>query len=119
MALAADLLRADCGRHAGGGGLYYPASHRQPDGKPGSIRISSGAAFGVVLMLFLVPGNAFGWLMPAGSIGAAVTLMIILIASGRGGFASPHAAGRDGAEHRVYHAADDVAGERRSAHGRS
>ncbi len=34
-------------------------------------------------------GNAFGWLMPAGSIGAAVTLMIILIASGRGGF-SPH-----------------------------
>ena len=40
-------------------------------------------------MLFLVPGNAFGWLMPAGSIGAAATLMIILIASGRGGF-SPH-----------------------------
>lgn len=40
-------------------------------------------------MLFLVPGNALGWLMPAGSIGAAATLMIILIASGRGGF-SPH-----------------------------
>ncbi len=30
---------------------------------------------------------------------------------------SPHAAGRDGAQHRVYYAADDVAGERRSAHG--
>jgi iron complex transport system permease protein len=43
----------------------------------------------VVLMLFFVPGNAFGWLMPAGSIGAAVTLLIILIAAGRGGF-SPH-----------------------------
>ncbi|WP_170986434.1 iron chelate uptake ABC transporter family permease subunit, partial [Escherichia coli] len=26
--------------------------------------ISSGSAFGVVLMLFLVPGNAFGWLLP-------------------------------------------------------
>ena len=47
------------------------------------------AEIGVVLMLFFVPGNAFGWLMPAGSIGAAVTLMIILIAAGRGGF-SPH-----------------------------
>jgi iron complex transport system permease protein len=43
----------------------------------------------VVLMLFFVPGNAFGWLMPAGSLGAAVTLLIILIAAGRGGF-SPH-----------------------------
>ncbi len=40
-------------------------------------------------MLFIVPGNAFGWLLPAGSIGAAVTLLIILIAAGRGGF-SPH-----------------------------
>ncbi|XPE61162.1 hypothetical protein ACNKHT_01070 [Shigella flexneri] len=50
--------------------------------------ISSGAAFGVVLMLFLVPGNAFGWLLPAGSLGAAVTLLIIIIAAGRGGF--PH-----------------------------
>ena len=57
-----------------------------PMASPEVLGISSGAAFGVVLMLFLVPGNAFGWLMPAGSIGAAVTLMIILIASGRGGF---------------------------------
>ena len=39
--------------------------------------------------LFLVPGNAFGWLLPAGSLGAAVTLLIIMIAAGRGGF-SPH-----------------------------
>ena len=60
-----------------------------PMASPEVLGISSGAAFGVVLMLFLVPGNAFGWLMPAGSIGAAVTLMIILVASGRGGF-SPH-----------------------------
>ena len=41
---------------------------------PEVLGISSGAAFGVVLMLFLVPGNAFGWLLPAGSLGAAVTL---------------------------------------------
>jgi iron complex transport system permease protein len=60
-----------------------------PMASPEVLGISSGAAFGVVLMLFFVPGNAFGWLMPAGSIGAAATLMIILIAAGRGGF-SPH-----------------------------
>jgi len=60
-----------------------------PMASPEVLGISSGAAFGVVLMLFFVPGNAFGWLMPVGSIGAAVTLLIIMIAAGRGGF-SPH-----------------------------
>ena len=60
-----------------------------PMASPEVLGISSGAAFGIVLMLFFVPGNAFGWLMPAGSLGAAVTLLIILIAAGRGGF-SPH-----------------------------
>jgi ABC-type Fe3+-siderophore transport system, permease component len=60
-----------------------------PMASPEVLGISSGAAFGVVLMLFIVPGNAFGWLLPAGSLGAAATLLIILIAAGRGGF-SPH-----------------------------
>ncbi|HCU0674566.1 TPA: iron ABC transporter permease, partial [Klebsiella michiganensis] len=60
-----------------------------PMASPEVLGISSGAAFGVVLMLFFVPGNAFGWLLPAGSLGAAATLLVILIAAGRGGF-SPH-----------------------------
>ena len=60
-----------------------------PMASPEVLGISSGAAFGVVLMLFFVPGNAFGWLLPAGSLGAAATLLIIMIAAGRGGF-SPH-----------------------------
>lgn len=53
---------------------------------PEVLGISSGAAFGVVVMLFMVPGDAFGWLFPAGSLGAAVTLLVIMIAAGRGGF---------------------------------
>ncbi len=53
---------------------------------PEVLGISSGAAFGVVIMLFIVPGNAFGWLFPAGSLGAAVTLLVIMAAAGRGGF---------------------------------
>ena len=57
-----------------------------PMASPEVLGISSGAAFGVVLMLFFVPGNAFVWLMPAGSVGAAVTLLVILLAAGRGGF---------------------------------
>jgi iron complex transport system permease protein len=60
-----------------------------PMASPEVLGISSGAAFGVVVMLFFVPGNAFGWLMPAGSLGAAATLLIIMISAGRGGF-SPH-----------------------------
>ncbi len=79
---------------------------------PEVLGISSGAAFGVVLMLFLVPGNAFGWLLPAGSLGAAVTLLIIMIAAGRGWiFPTPHVTGGDGVKHRVHHAFDDVAGK--------
>ena len=42
-----------------------------PMASPEVLGISSGAAFGVVLMLFFVPGNAFVWLLPAGSLGAA------------------------------------------------
>ena len=53
---------------------------------PEVLGISSGAAFGVVIMLFIVPGDAFGWLFPAGSLGAAVTLLVIMVAAGRGGF---------------------------------
>jgi len=53
---------------------------------PEVLGISSGAAFGVVLMLFFVPGDAFGWMLPAGSLGAAVTLLVIIISAGRGGF---------------------------------
>lgn len=60
-----------------------------PMASPEVLGISSGAAFGVVLMLFFVPGNAFGWLLPAGSLGAAATLIVIMTAAGRGGF-SPH-----------------------------
>ena len=57
-----------------------------PMASPEVLGISSGAACGVVLMLFLVPGDAFAWLLPAGSLGAAVTLLLLLLVAGRGGF---------------------------------
>ncbi len=59
-----------------------------PMASPEVLGISSGAAFGVVMMLFMVPGDAFIWLLPAGSLGAAATLLIIMIAAGRGGFST-------------------------------
>lgn len=59
-----------------------------PMASPEVLGISSGAAFGVVMMLFMVPGDAFVWLLPAGSVGAAATLLIIMIAAGRGGFST-------------------------------
>ncbi|QKJ85902.1 Ferric hydroxamate ABC transporter, permease component FhuB [Paramixta manurensis] len=57
-----------------------------PMASPEVLGISSGAAFGVVMMLFLVPDNAFGWLLPAGSLGAGLTLLIIMLVASRGGF---------------------------------
>ncbi|CPR21492.1 Fe(3+)-hydroxamate ABC transporter permease FhuB [Brenneria goodwinii] len=59
-----------------------------PMSSPEVLGISSGAAFGVVIMLFMVPGDAFAWLLPAGSLGAMATLLIIMIAAGRGGFSA-------------------------------
>jgi len=57
-----------------------------PVASPEVLGISSGAACGVVLMLFFVPGDALEWLLPAGIAGAAVTLIIILLVASRGGF---------------------------------
>ncbi|WP_245929665.1 Fe(3+)-hydroxamate ABC transporter permease FhuB [Brenneria roseae] len=59
-----------------------------PMGSPEVLGISSGASFGVVVLLFFVPGNAFVWLLPAGSAGAALTLLIMVIVAGRGGFST-------------------------------
>jgi iron complex transport system permease protein len=59
-----------------------------PMASPEVLGISSGAAFGVVMMLLIVPGDAFVWLLPAGSLGAAGTLLVIMIAAGRGGFST-------------------------------
>ncbi|MSE18398.1 iron chelate uptake ABC transporter family permease subunit, partial [Pantoea agglomerans] len=45
-----------------------------------------GAAFGVVMMMFFVPGDALAWLLPAGALGAALTLLVIMAVASRGGF---------------------------------
>ncbi|MEZ3501323.1 Fe(3+)-hydroxamate ABC transporter permease FhuB [Pantoea sp. KPR_PJ] len=57
-----------------------------PVASPEVLGISSGAACGVVVMLFFVPGDALAYLLPAGALGAAGTLLIILRVSSRGGF---------------------------------
>ncbi|WP_168416210.1 Fe(3+)-hydroxamate ABC transporter permease FhuB [Erwinia amylovora] len=75
-----------CGMMLGVAGCVVQRLTGNPMASPEVLGISSGAAFGVVIMLFIVPGDAFGWLLPAGSLGAALTLLIISIAAGRGGF---------------------------------
>ncbi|QGY28083.1 Fe(3+)-hydroxamate ABC transporter permease FhuB [Pantoea cypripedii] len=57
-----------------------------PMASPEVLGISSGAACGVVVMMFFVPGNAIAWLLPAGALGAAVTLLTIMLVASRGGF---------------------------------
>ncbi len=57
-----------------------------PMASPEVLGISSGAAFGVVIMLFFVPGDALAYLLPAGVLGAGVTLLIIMLVASRGGF---------------------------------
>ncbi|MEB6535184.1 Fe(3+)-hydroxamate ABC transporter permease FhuB [Pantoea stewartii] len=57
-----------------------------PMASPEVLGISSGAACGVVVMLFFVPGNALAFLLPAGALGAAITLAVIMLVASRGGF---------------------------------
>lgn len=57
-----------------------------PVASPEVLGISSGAACGVVVMLFFVPGDALLFLLPAGALGAAATLLIIMLVASRGGF---------------------------------
>lgn len=56
-----------------------------PMASPEVLGISSGAAFGV-MMMFFVPGDALAWLLPAGALGAALTLLVIMAVASRGGF---------------------------------
>ncbi|MDI9220356.1 Fe(3+)-hydroxamate ABC transporter permease FhuB [Pantoea sp. EA-12] len=57
-----------------------------PMASPEVLGISSGAACGAVVMMFFVPGDAVAWLLPAGALGAALTLLIIMLVASRGGF---------------------------------
>ncbi len=57
-----------------------------PMASPEVLGISSGASCGVVLMMFFVPGDAVAWLLPAGALGAAMTLLVVMLAASRGGF---------------------------------
>ncbi|WP_304165058.1 Fe(3+)-hydroxamate ABC transporter permease FhuB [Lonsdalea britannica] len=59
-----------------------------PMASPEVLGISSGAAFGVVILMLLWPGNALAWRLPAGSLGAAITLMVMMAVAGRGGFST-------------------------------
>ncbi|WP_426816588.1 Fe(3+)-hydroxamate ABC transporter permease FhuB [Winslowiella sp. 2C04] len=52
---------------------------------PEVLGVSAGAACAMVLLMFFVPGNNVIWQFPAGCLGAALTLMVILLLAQRGG----------------------------------
>ena len=78
---------------------------------------SAPAPLGVVMMLFMVPGDAFVWLLPAGSLGAAATLLIVMIAAGRGGFSTERMLLAGIASAPPYYRHLPAVGQRRSAYG--
>ena len=59
-----------------------------PMGSPEVLGISAGAATGVILLLFLMPGDTSAWQLPAGSAGAALTLLVMITIASRGGFST-------------------------------
>ncbi|MCW2479883.1 Fe(3+)-hydroxamate ABC transporter permease FhuB [Candidatus Symbiopectobacterium sp. NZEC135] len=59
-----------------------------PMASPEVLGVTSGAAFGVVLLLLLVPGDVSSWRWLAGSAGAGGTLLLIMLLANRGGYSS-------------------------------
>lgn len=59
-----------------------------PMGSPEVLGISAGAATGVIVLLFLMPGDTSAWQLPAGSAGAAITLLVMITMASRGGFSA-------------------------------
>ena len=118
LALAAGAVGPVRRGHAGGRRLYYPAPDRQPDGQPGSAGHQLRRGFWRGADAVLRAWRRL-WLAAAGR------------QPWRGGHLADHyarrrarrllaasdAAGGDGAEHRLHYAADDAAGQRRSAYG--
>ncbi|MBD2793660.1 Fe(3+)-hydroxamate ABC transporter permease FhuB [Xenorhabdus szentirmaii] len=59
-----------------------------PMASPEVLGITSGASLGVLALLLMASGNVSVWLLPAGSAGAALTLLLILFVSARQGFSA-------------------------------
>ncbi|WP_075182146.1 Fe(3+)-hydroxamate ABC transporter permease FhuB [Pantoea sp. 1.19] len=57
-----------------------------PMASPEVLGISSGAAFGVVVLMLLLPGDVSAWQLPAGTLGGLITLLVIVTVASRGGF---------------------------------
>ncbi|CAK9885974.1 MAG: Iron(3+)-hydroxamate import system permease protein FhuB [Candidatus Erwinia impunctatus] len=79
------MAAAVSGMLLGAAGCLIQRLTGNPMASPEVLGISSGAACGVVVMLFMVPGDAWQWLIPAGTIGALLTLLLIVAVGGRGG----------------------------------
>jgi ABC-type Fe3+-siderophore transport system permease subunit len=75
VALCAGMLLASSG-------VLMQKLTANPMAGPEVLGISSGAALGIALMLFIVPGDAFLWLLPAGALGATLAFMLITLVSG-------------------------------------
>ncbi|WP_406701823.1 iron chelate uptake ABC transporter family permease subunit [Sodalis sp.] len=50
---------------------------------PEVLGIDAGTTCAVILLILLIPGDAFVWQLPAGSLGSALTLGAIILVSGR------------------------------------
>lgn len=89
-----------CGAGLAAGGMVFQAMFRNPLATPFTLGISSGAALGACLYLYLGIGAGFGglmsgWLASIGSLGAALAgsllsiLLVWLVTRARGGFSTP------------------------------
>lgn len=84
---APRLLAALCaGMMLGVAGTLIQRLTANPVAGPEVLGVSSGAALGIVIALFFVPDNAAHWLLLAGASGAGVTLLVIILVSGRSNF---------------------------------
>ncbi|WP_437615020.1 Fe(3+)-hydroxamate ABC transporter permease FhuB [Erwinia sp. V71] len=59
-----------------------------PMASPEVLGVSTGAACAIVLLMFFIPGDVSALQFPAGCVGAALTLLLILLMAQRGGLSA-------------------------------
>lgn len=82
------LAAAAAGAMLAASGMLIQRMTGNPMASPEVLGVSSGAACAIVLLMFLVPADVDAWLLPTGTMGAMLTLGLMVMLSRREGFSA-------------------------------
>lgn len=82
------LAAASSGAMLAAAGMLIQRMTGNPMASPEVLGVSSGAACAIVVLMVIVPTDVEAWLLPAGTLGAMMTLGLMVVLSGRETFSA-------------------------------